>query len=281
MVHQPPDPPPGVPPAEPVPGSGMPDRLPADTPGAPPPGTPPPGVPVEAPTLPGAGPPPSRGRAIAIAIAVLLLVGGAIAGVLVARSGGEGSKGPALKSGWTRHVLENEGFSVGLPPGWMAVPTSSADEALKALKDANPELERLVRDQVGSSLSSLLKLLAFDVNSPTLAKDFATNMNVLVAPLPASVGFDEFVGQNLAQLQAVPGVTGIQSQRLTLPAGPSALVHSRLSVSGGGESQIVSISQYLIRGEGSGYILSFSTRPDALSGYASLFEEIARTFRLV
>jgi len=186
-----------------------------------------------------------------------------------------------LKSGWTRHTVKAAGFNLGLPPGWRSVSTTNVDTAFDELKGANPELAAMVRDQLGSSLSRLIKLLAFDVNSPTLAEEFATNLNVIAAPLEDGVTFDQFLEQDVTQIGGVHGITkgAIDTQRLTLPAGESALIHAQLTLNGPGGPQLTSISQYLLLRGSIGYILSFTTLPSNLAAYAPLFDEIARTFR--
>jgi len=173
------------------------------------------------------------------------------------------------------------GFNLGLPPGWRSVSTTNVDTAFNELKGANPELAAMVRDQLGSSLSRLIKLLAFDVNSPTLAEEFATNLNVIAAPLEDGVTFDQFLEQDVTQIGGVHGITkgAIDTQRLTLPAGESALIHAQLTLNGPGGPQLTSISQYLLLRGSIGYILSFTTLPSNLAAYAPLFDEIARTFR--
>jgi hypothetical protein len=266
--------PPGLPPLQPNPGEGMARLAPADTPGAGPPGLPPAG--------PDIGPPPGT-RRVAIWIAVGLIAVGAVVGVLLGRQGRGGlAKAPpaTLPSGWTLQDVKTEGFSVGLPPNWTSLPTTSVDQAMKTLQRENPELARLVGPQLGSSLSSLMKLLAFDGTSPTLQRNFATNLNIIVAPAESSTSFEEFVSASEAQLRAVSSVSNVTSERHALPVGPSAIVRSELTLNTGAGSQKAAITQYLVLGRDKAYILSFTTLPDALDTYAPVFEQIAQTFRV-
>jgi hypothetical protein len=224
---------------------------------------------------------PTRPRRTALTLgAVAAIAVGAIVAILVSKSGSDGGSAATLKSGWTREAPSGQGFSVGLPPGWSSVSTKSADDAFNSLKSANPELANLVKDQLGASLSSLIRLLAFDVRSPTLAQQFATNLNVVVAPTGTGVSFDAFLEANLAQLRQTPGLgSTLRSQSLELPAGKSAKVTSQLTVNAPGGQQTVAITQYLLVNDGRGYIISFSTLPSYVGSYSSLFQEVAETFR--
>lgn len=223
--------------------------------------------------------PPVAPTPVLAAIAALVL--GATVGTAVYVSRSASSK-PETKAGWTRESPSGQGFSVGLPPGWTSVSTKSADDAFNSLKAANPELANLVKDQLGSSLASLIKLLAFDVQSPTLAQQFATNMNVVVAPTGTGVTFDAFLQLNLAELRKTPGLGNtLRSENVNLPAGRSAKVTSQLTVNAPGGQQTVAITQYLLVSASRGYIISFSTLPSHVGSYTSLFQEIAETFRFV
>jgi hypothetical protein len=209
------------------------------------------------------------------AVAVVLIALGAIGGVLIFKGT---SKEGKLEPGWRRVRVGAEGFNVGLPPGWTSVSTTDADKAFEALKSANPQLANLVKDQLGGTLSSLIKLLAFDTKSPTLAQRFATNMNVVVAPA-AGVDIDTFVEQNLAQLRKTPGLTNVESRKLELPAGQAGQVMSQLTVNAPGGAQQVAIAQYLVVNGEKGYIMSFSTLPTSMPAYVDWFQQIAETFR--
>ena len=184
------------------------------------------------PPLPDAGPrgmapnpeaalPPSRRPALIAIVAAIVVAIAAVGGtLLLLRSGGDKSK---LDPGWKRVAAEAEGFSVGMPPAWKAVSTTDADKAFEALQSANPQLANLVKDQLGGSLSSLIKLLAFDTKSPTLAQQFATNMNVVVAPA-AGVPIETFLEQNLVPPQDAGAIERrVEETRTAL--GPGGIGH--------------------------------------------------------
>ena len=223
-----------------------------------------------------------RRRWVGLVAAVLAISIGSVVGIILAVSNRKSAPVATLKPGWVRFGFATKGFGIDLPPGWKAVPATSADEQYKALKDANPKLAALVRDQGNSGASSLIALLAYDVNSPTLVRDFATNVTIAVVPLPNGTDLDTFVNDNVKQLRSVPEVAAsIETQRLELPAGPAALITSHFTSNAPGGSQISANTQYLLLRGSRGYIVSFSTLPSSLGGYAPLFNEIAREFRFV
>jgi hypothetical protein len=230
-----------------------------------------------------AEPPAGRGRRVApVIVAVVLIAVGALVTVpILLLRGNDGSAPPDVKAGWKRVAPAGQGFSVYLPPQWNSVSTKSADDAFNSLNAANPQLANLVKDQLGASLSALIKLLAFDTQSPTLAQQFATNMNVVVAPTGSNISFDQFLQLNVEQLRQTPGLAGLRQERVGLPAGESAIVSSQLTVNAPGGGQTVAITQYLLVSEARGYIISFSTLPANVAGYSPLFREIAETFRYV
>jgi len=243
----------------------------------PPPVPPDPGPPGP-PAVPEYPSPPSK-RIGLFAAAIAAVAVGAVGATLLVRSATHEDQGK-IDPGWQKVSVGAEGFSVGIPPGWKSVSTTSADQAFEALKAANPQLANLVKDQLGESLSSLIKLLAFDTNSPTLEEKFATNMNVVVAPAPG-VDINTFLEQNLAALRKTPGLANVEYKNLRLPAGPGALVTSQLTLNAPGGAQQVAITQYLLVNGAKGYIMSFSTLPSFVHNYEADFRKIAETFRLV
>jgi hypothetical protein len=258
----------GVPPWPPVPPDSPPDVPPAG-----------------APAMPEAEPVgPRRNTALIAGLVLALAIGTGVGVGIGLRGSGEPEVAEVppspVPAGWAIQEVPAEGFAVALPPAWRDVPTTSADEALGALRDANPGIAELVENQLGGTVSAFIKLLAFDLESPTLAEQFATNMNVVVAPVPSGIRFEDFVEANLSQLRAVPGLAGdIKQETVTLPAGRAAQVRSRLTLQSPDGEKIAAITQYLLVRGTRGYILSFSTTPTHEPTYTDLFTRIAGTFR--
>ena len=237
----------------------------------------PPPVPFE-PAAPG----PRAPNRVAMIVIGVGLIGGVIAGVLIARSGDEkpsAVRPGALPAGWKAYTAD-EGFSLGLPAAWQELPPGRVDSALDELRGDNPELAELIEGQLAGSLSSLVKFFAFDAESPTLEQEFATNANVVVEPLPEGVDFDEYLQANLTQLRQVPGVSVTPADpSLNLPGGRAALIKSRFSLNTPAGPRQIDVTQYLFLKGRRGFILSLTTTPEHEGTYASVFEQIARTFR--
>jgi len=236
--------------------------------------------PAEPPPIP---PVPDRvrrpGISTATVVAIVALSIGAAVGIVLALANRGGAPPAVLRAGWTRHTIRAAGFRIDLPPGWDPVSTTSVDAAYNELKTANPQLAELVRGQLGTSMSRLIKFLAFDTKSPTLVEDFATNMNVVVAPLGSASSFSAFLEQTLQQLQGVPGTSDVRAQRGTLPAGESARVRASVSIGSGASAVQYATVQYLLVRGSTGYVISFATLPGQVELYLPQFEEVAKTLR--
>lgn len=233
------------------------------------------------PPIPGPSPAgPKRVLAIVLGFALL---GGVVGGVLLVRSRGDSGKKVGqvrIPEGWSSHTLTTEGFAIGLPPGWRALPAGEVDSALEAIRADNAELAELVESQIAGSLSSLVRFFALDVDSPTLAEDFATNANVVVEPLPEGLTFEQYVEANLTQLRKVPGVTiSEENPSVDLPSGRAARIRSTFTLNSPSGPRQIAVTQFLVLKENRGFILSLTTTPSHEPTYRSVFEEIAKTFQ--
>jgi hypothetical protein len=215
----------------------------------------------------------SRSRAALLAAVGVVLIGGLVGGVLAAMSRRDAGRAP-LKPGWTSRTVSAAGFTIGLPPGWVSVSTTNAVAAYESLGDVNPKLAALVKDQLASS--DLVKLLAFDTRAATIDQGFPTSLTIAAAPVAEGMDLDAFVAGDVQQLRAVAGskVT-VDTSRLVVPAGETALVQTELPLGG----RTSALNQYLFVRGGFSYVLSFTTLPANRAPYIPLFEEIARTLR--
>ena len=229
-----------------------------------------------------APPPPASSRRVLAIILGLALIGGATGAVLLVGSRDEdkpvASRLP-IPAGWSTHELASEGFRLGLPPGWKPVAADTVDSALESLREGNQELARAIEQQVTGSLSMLVRFFAFDTRSPTFEEEFATNVNVVVEPLPGGVDFDAYVEANLKQLRAVPGVTDTSQDTVSLPGGEAALIRSHFTLNTPDGERALAVTQYLFLQGDRGFILSETTTPKHEATYASVFEAIAKTFQ--
>lgn len=218
---------------------------------------------------------------VAIILGVALLGGGATAVFLLRSNGDEGTRvgSGAIPAGWTTHDLTSEGFRLGLPPEWQEVSPGDVDSSLAELRRDNPDLAELLEGQLAGSLSELVRFFAFDTHSPTLAEEFATNVNVVVEPLPAGVDFPQYLDANLSQLRQVPGVTvALDDDNVALPGGRAAVIKSVFTLNSPTGPRAIAVTQYLLLAGSRGFILSMTTTPEHEPTYGSVWEQIAKTF---
>jgi hypothetical protein len=229
---------------------------------------------------------PVKGARLNPVLAIVLgvaLLGGAAGAIFLLRSsddGGATKVGSAvLPAGWTTQELTADGFRLGLPPEWQKVAPGDIDASLETLRKDNPELAEMIEGQVAGSLNELVRFFAFDTRSPTLAQEFATNINVVVEPLPSGIDFAQYLEANLSQLRQVPTVTvTLEDDDLAMPGGRSALISSLFTLNSSGGGQEIAVRQYLFLKGGRGFILSMTTTPGHASTYKPLWEQIAKTF---
>lgn len=231
-------------------------------------------------------PPPSapvKGPRLSPLVAIILgvaLIGGAATAIFLVRSGDGGEKvgSGAAPDEWTTHDLTAEGFRLDLPPGWQKVSPGEVDASFEALRASNPDLAEQIESQAGN-LNELVRFFAFDTRSPTLAQEFATNVNVVVEPLPGGVDFAGYLDANLTQLRQVATVTvTVEDENIALPGGRAAVINSVFTLNAPTGEREVAVTQYLLMKGSRGFILSMTTTPEHTATYRPVWEQIAKTF---
>ena len=187
---------------------------------------------------------------------------------LVSACGGESQ--PSASGKWTRHDVRDSSASVALPEEWKVLQDFDAKTIADFAKENEkfaPYVEPLVRNDV-------FKLFAID---PDIQEEFATNLNVIVAPV--SMPLRQWVEQENASTRrlAVPG--SLRTKYIQTPEGEAANVSWLLEVNSGGEKKQVRSQQYLFQKDGAGYVLTFSTLPTLATKYEPTFTKSARSFQ--
>ena len=200
-------------------------------------------------------------RAILISLGIVALVTGC---------GGGGSE-PAASGEWTRHDIRDSNASVSLPAEWKALEDfdeQTLSDFTKENEEFAPYVEPLLRNDV-------FKLFALD---PHIEEAFATNLNVIAAPL--GMPLRDWVARDTASTRrvAVPG--SLRTKYVRTPAGEAARVSWLLELSSGGEKKTVRTLQYMFQDEGNGYVLTYSTLPSLAARYEPTFKKSAESFRL-
>lgn len=200
-------------------------------------------------------------RAILISLGIVALVTGC---------GGGGSE-PSASGEWTRHDIRDSNASVALPTEWKALEDfdeQTLSDFTKENEKFAPYVEPLLRNDV-------FKLFALD---PDIEEAFATNLNVIVAPV--DMPLRDWVARENASTRrvAVPG--SLRTSYVTTPAGEAARVSWLLELNSGGEKKTIRSVQYMFQDAGGGYVLTFSTLPSLTTKYEPTFRKSAESFRL-
>lgn len=182
-----------------------------------------------------------------------------------------GESKPSASGDWTRHEVRDSSASVALPEEWKVLKDFDA----KTLGDFTDENEKF-RPYVEPLLSNdVFKLFALD---PDIQEAFATNLNVIVAPV--NMPLRQWVAQENASTKrlAVPG--SLRTQYIKTPEGEAAKVNWLLELNSGGEKKRVRSQQYMFQQDGTGYVLTFSTLPSLATKYQPTFTKSAQSFQI-
>jgi hypothetical protein len=177
------------------------------------------------------------------------------------------------------YEIESAGFALGVPESWNAASvddfreSGAIEEATRENPNLAPFLEQLRQP------NSLIKFVAGD---PESREGFATNVNVIVEELPPGVEAEEYEQANLANIRKGLALEGeIDEERVGLPAGEALRLEYQHGVGPGGERLTLAVVQYIVTGEGEGYVVTYSTVPEALADYEPQFDESAASFSLL
>ena len=198
----------------------------------------------------------------AILTALLLVLGLSACG---------GDSQPSASGDWTRHDVRDSSASVALPEEWKVLKDFDA-KTLADFTDENKKFAPYVQPLLSNDV---FKLFALD---PDIQEAFATNLNVIVAPV--SMPLRQWVKRENATTQrlAVPG--SLKSSYVQTPEGEAARVTWLLELNSGGEKKRVRSLQYMFQQDGTGYVLTFSTLPSLATKYEPTFTKSAQSFQV-
>ena len=201
-------------------------------------------------------------------VAILALV--ALLGVTASATG-------ARTGRTTRHAVPTAGISLATPSSWRGIDSRTAlsSPGVKKLLAENPTLAALIRQVSGAG--STVKFLAID---PRVVDRFATNVNVVVTPIPSGVTFAALAAAAPSELERIPGlVSKVKASTVTLPIGPAVKASYRLSIVNGGKKQTVETLQYIFLRPGLSIVVTCSTTPSQRARRAATFTAIAASIR--
>jgi hypothetical protein len=198
-------------------------------------------------------------RAVVIALAVVVS-----ATALVASAAG------AVR--YQRHAVPGQGVSLATPASWTAVDASLPAATIRRMQRENPKLAPFLAQLLGPN--SAAKFLAID---PNAANGFATNVNVVVAPIPA-LSFDRYRELLVAEIASVVGNAPVADRAVTIAGARAVRLSYRLHVSVG-RSYTVQTLQYAFPRPGRSVVVTYTTTPNLASRYASTFARSASSIR--
>lgn len=183
--------------------------------------------------------------------------------------------GRETPAGFTVRAVRDEGFSIAVPKKWRSIDAATAlrGSSVKRFERENPAaagaVEALARP------NSPMKFVAIDSSGGA----FATNVNVLVSRIPASVSFERWTAAETAQISALRP-TELSKGEVQLPVGRAYRLayHARLSIQG--TPRNLAIHQYMVKRGPFLYVITFTTAAAKERGLTSTFDASARTFKL-
>jgi hypothetical protein len=184
--------------------------------------------------------------------------------------------GPEVPAGFSVRAVKDQGFSIAVPKKWRSLDTHEAlnSDSMKNFEKANPELRSQI--EALAKPDSPVKLLAIAPGKGT----FVTNLNVIVTKIPSNLGFDEWTSAEVAEIQKVPTVKGLEQEKTQLQPGQALHLGYRASFNGSGGSFEVFIHQWMVKNKDFLYILTFTTSPVQEPKQRKTFDDSAHTFRL-
>lgn len=206
----------------------------------------------------------------------------AVAGLVLAGCGGGDEaqrEGEAPGAGTKRHEVASQGFSVALPSDWKSIAPGevlSSDE-LQELQSENPQISRYIEALEGKD--SPIKYFAYD---PDIEQEFATNLNVVVFPVPRKLSFEELRDSTVTEVEALPSrTTEVKAERSELAAGDAVrLTFQQQFETADGAQQEVATTQYALVIEKRAFVLTFTTLPGEEAAYRDVFAAAAESLQV-
>lgn len=171
-----------------------------------------------------------------------------------------------------RHAVPGQRMSLAVPAPWVTVDASLPPATIERLQRQNPKLAPYLAQLTGPN--SAAKFLALD---PAVQGGFATNLNVVVAPIP-SVTFDQYRAAIASEIQRLLGATNVDQRVVTIDGvrGVRLSYPFRITV---GRTYTVATLQYAFPRGGKSIVVTYTTLPRLKARYAAAFARSATSIR--
>lgn len=215
----------------------------------------------------------------ATAIAILAL---ALAGCGASAPSSPAPAGGALAT----YTDAAAGFAVDLPAAWTPIKVDDAgiDAAVASLKPTNPEMAALFEGQKEALLASGNQLFAMDISPEALSSGTAASISARTDLVPAGTTAGDFAASFVGSLRAQSGEGSQVDQRhVTLAGGADAIAFTyQIALEGSaGQSPMADATTYLLIGGTGAHTLTLSVRTDFAARYASTFDAVGQSFRVL
>jgi hypothetical protein len=190
-----------------------------------------------------------------------------------------------LSSGWKRYERPADGFAITLPPEWQSIDLDPAtfESAINVLKEKNPQFGNQLQGQISRLITLGTKFSAFDLSPASFQNNFATNLNIIVEPLPFAASLDFYTQATESQLKTLSAVQQpVVSRRVNTVAGPAQELQYHLKLVATGNQPVTTYTnQFLfVRGK-SAYVVTLTTLENKEKDYTDIFEKIGTDFELL
>jgi hypothetical protein len=206
-------------------------------------------------------------RALPLLLSALLLAGCGV--------GGASAPEAVVGDGLTRYEISSGRFSIGVPETWHATTSKQMKKAsFKRFADQNPAFASYAG--AVAKKNSPFKFFAYD---PVVRKRFATNLNVMVTPVPEGVTPEKYKRSALAEAKSI-AKSRLDLSDVDLPAGKALRIEYRARFLLNGRRKAISTTQYALLLDNKSYVLTYTTLPALRTDYADWFKLSAESFQL-
>jgi hypothetical protein len=187
-----------------------------------------------------------------------------------------------VAEGWQLYTLEQEGVALSLPPNWQAIDfdEEAVADNWEKIRAANPDLANSLSEQAAALAMQGIKFYAIDLDSPSLAVGFATNVNIIRHQGVATGDLDSAMTESSAEVKQQFGTLldgAIRKGKLNAGSGEEVgrLSYDVALSKSDGSPLPMSITQYLGVTDGDVYIITCTMFKEYSDDYAPTFDSMA------